>query len=618
MKKLLLVSLLATTGMAAQAQTLVLSDSFDTGGVATNDLNYNQATRQAGTAAPMNYTVNTNISPVSLTAAGKLNMKGDGPDWYSVNSDHLETLIGSESFSIKWSTAHAPSSPDGNWSMFTVVNPIAGNWDVSPMTVNLWSQGFIHLDYGTTNDTLGTTNLRIDMDPGRVGSAIGAAFDPDVTHDFEIRTVASSASTGTWGFYVDGVNVAAGLPYNFELDEKWLRWNAVNATDADWDNLEVSTIPTPIGKEYVFFDNFDSADHDDMGLLYGIRQTNGTIVSSFGPHHSLYSITNVVGNGKLNQYWPGAFANMDADVSSYIEGKDFELSCKVAVLTPGGEWTSFHLFDNDNAEGGGDSRGDSRLGMHIPGLDQPWACILYYGTGAAQQTQAIDPNWYAGLAGYDKSQEHTFQFVSIAGPGGTNSCEVFIDGVEITDNAASGGNAPDSLPYYFNGDQLRIGLVGIMPDNNNKNNGALYDDIYLKVLKGNTYEDWVADDTNLTPGANDGRTDDPDGDLMDNLLEYALGGDPLVDDAASILPMTDYSVADTINYVFRRRVDAASRGLTYDVLVNTNGLQLAWVNVGNAFETGTALITTEIEAVTNTLDITEINPGFMNLQVTEQ
>ncbi len=613
MKKILIITALIATGLTAYAQTLVLSDSFtNTLGVATNDLNLNLGVRQAGTAAPINYTTSTNTALHSLTAAGKLNVKATAGQWDSFDADPIGSQIGSDSFSIKWKAAHAPTSPDGNWSMFMLLSGAAGNWDNSPMSINLWSMGYVHLDYGTTNDTLASTNLRVDMDPARVASAIGAAYDADDEHDFEIRTIANNASSGTWGFYIDGVNVAAGLPYDFEDAAKTMRWNANDKTDVDWDDLEVSTIAVAPAKEYVFFDNFDSADHDDMGWLYGVRQTNGTVVSSFGPHHSDYSITNVAGSGKLNNYATAKFANMDVDLSSHIEGQNFELGCKVAINIPDETWTSFHLFDNDNAAAGGDTRGDSRLGMHIPGASEPWACIVYFGAGAAQESLGIDPSWYPALAGYDKADEHEFRFVSTAGTGGTNSFELFIDGVEIFDGVTAG--LPDSQPYYFNGNQLRIGIVGVMATDKTK--GALYDDIYLKVFPKLTYEQW-AEDKGLTEGVNDARTDNPDSDSMDNLLEYALGGDPLVDDDAAILPVLQFPDAATMEYIYRRRNDAAARGLVYDFKTKDDLVVDSWTSRGDS-ETGTNAVSAEIDEITNSVDITEDSEMFLNLEVTEQ
>lgn len=313
----------------------------------------------------------------------------------------------------------------------------------------------------------------------------------------------------------------------------------------------------------------------------------------------------------------GAFAKTDVDLSGYIDGKDFEFGCKVAINVLGNQWTSIHLFDNDNAAAGGDTRGDSRLGMHIEGLSSPWACMIYYGTGAGQQSIAIDANHYPALNPYDKSVEHEFRFTSTPGEGGTNSFELFIDGVEITDGltAYNGSDiAPDSMPYYFNGSQLRIGIVGIMPTD--KNAGALYDDVYVKVFPKLTYEQWVADDTGLTVGVNDARTDNPDSDSMDNLLEYALGGDPLVNDDATILPVLQFPNATTLEYIYRRRNDAIIRSLTYDLQAKGDLVIDPWASTGGAFESGTNTINAEFDMITNSTDITTTTGLFLNLEVT--
>ena len=138
----------------------------------------------------------------------------------------------------------------------------------------------------------------------------------------------------------------------------------------------------------------------------------------------------------------------------------------------------------------------------------------------------------------------------------------------------------------------------------------------LVAIKGVTYGVWAAK-KGLAAGVNDDRTDDPDLDGMENLLEYALGGDPLVDDAASILPTADFTV-DTIEYIYNRRTDHALRGLDYGLAVTIDDLQLgAWTNYGTAFETGVGAIDSEFDSVTNTLPITGVDMGFLNLEVTE-
>jgi len=120
---------------------------------------------------------------------------------------------------------------------------------------------------------------------------------------------------------------------------------------------------------------------------------------------------------------------------------------------------------------------------------------------------------------------------------------------------------------------------------------------------------------------NDARTDDPDTDSMDNLLEYSLGGDPLVNDAASILPTYSGIVAtggtNYLNYVDRRRVDAALRGLSYGVKFNFDLVSDPWTDGGSSFETGADPIDAAFESVLNLVPTVYSDEGFITLKVTE-
>lgn len=74
-----------------------------------------------------------------------------------------------------------------------------------------------------------------------------------------------------------------------------------------------------------------------------------------------------------------------------------------------------------------------------------------------------------------------------------------------------------------------------------------------------SYSSWidlysVDTDTNMTA--------DPDADQMNNLLEYALGGDPSFDDAASVLPAS-YDDGSWLYYVYNRNTNCTD--LTYRV-----------------------------------------------------
>jgi len=105
------------------------------------------------------------------------------------------------------------------------------------------------------------------------------------------------------------------------------------------------------------------------------------------------------------------------------------------------------------------------------------------------------------------------------------------------------------------------------------------------------------------------------GDGMVNLLEYALGGNPTNDDAASILPTFEIMDAgggsNFMEYIYNRRLDAALRGLTYGLNESTNLLS-EWIYVSNAYETGSADIDLSFESVTNAVPTTT-EEGFINL-----
>jgi dienelactone hydrolase len=108
---------------------------------------------------------------------------------------------------------------------------------------------------------------------------------------------------------------------------------------------------------------------------------------------------------------------------------------------------------------------------------------------------------------------------------------------------------------------------------------------------------------------------DPDSDSFDNLVEYALGGNPT--NAAS----TGYDATASIvsaggtnwfYYVYPRRRDAAARSLSYTVQASTNLVTAGWSTNG-VTETGAGIIDSAFESVTNRSATGEA--GFVRLKI---
>ena len=109
-------------------------------------------------------------------------------------------------------------------------------------------------------------------------------------------------------------------------------------------------------------------------------------------------------------------------------------------------------------------------------------------------------------------------------------------------------------------------------------------------------------------------------DGLDNLTEYALGGNPTTNDAASINPTFSGPVniggTNVMEYVYSRRLDHIDRGLIYGLTVTTSDLILNnWTPIGTLYETGSGPIDVDFESVTNEIP-TDTPIGFVNLEVT--
>lgn len=142
-------------------------------------------------------------------------------------------------------------------------------------------------------------------------------------------------------------------------------------------------------------------------------------------------------------------------------------------------------------------------------------------------------------------------------------------------------------------------------------------ELMIEVLLENSFETWAG--AQGLSGDDAAADADPDEDGMENLLEYALGGNPVSNDVVSILPafsMVDGSGTNWLEYVYNRRRDAEARGLDYDMILTEDLIAGSWTNIGQSAETGSASIDDDFEIVTNRIAV-DVSVKFATLEVTE-
>ena len=117
-----------------------------------------------------------------------------------------------------------------------------------------------------------------------------------------------------------------------------------------------------------------------------------------------------------------------------------------------------------------------------------------------------------------------------------------------------------------------------------------------------SFAGWIEDFPSLS-GPDAELLADPDGDGLNNLMEYAMGGTPTNSDSAAVSPAAFVGESEGTNwfyYVYRRRLDAVDRGLEYAVLSGDDLVSDSITNLTE--EAGTAAIDSEFEMVSNRVE----------------
>lgn len=164
----------------------------------------------------------------------------------------------------------------------------------------------------------------------------------------------------------------------------------------------------------------------------------------------------------------------------------------------------------------------------------------------------------------------------------------------------SNGVAPGT--YSTNGYDGRIvrGTAALYWDNLDNGSQFAKSAIWVEQLpEPSPYEAW-ASGYELDPSDLLG---DPDSDGLDNLSEYALGGNPTNGTESGIVPVSEISSVATFEYVYRRRTDAVVCGLDYVLETATNLVSSSWITNGitpvgvSERDGGFMLVTNQISTV---------------------
>jgi hypothetical protein len=107
-------------------------------------------------------------------------------------------------------------------------------------------------------------------------------------------------------------------------------------------------------------------------------------------------------------------------------------------------------------------------------------------------------------------------------------------------------------------------------------------------------------------------TNDPDSDTWYNQLEYSFGGNPTNDNDVGVFPSWALKSTGMLEVVYRRRLDAASRGLTYQVQAESNLIGAAWSTNGTE-EVGSGTIDASFESVTNRINVGNTTHGRVEI-----
>jgi len=318
------------------------------------------------------------------------------------------------------------------------------------------------------------------------------------------------------------------------------------------------------------------------------------------------------GGGQRNWNYMTDWANPAYNASTASTGLIDSLGNTVADINVsssgwlGGGWSGGAEWGGNGIETAG---ADGLGGSHLMGRDET---INFWWANGDGQTITV--------SGLSTGLAYNVKLYSINNGSGNNGETLAVD---LNGNTTDFHTELDrwnstTTPYVWNNVSATVGGDLIFTYDVNVFENPVINAIVIEAVESLlSYPEWAEE--NGLVGAHALRDADPDGDSLDNLAEYALGGDPNVADAAAYLPT--YGITDAgggsnfVDYIYNRRLNAASVGLTYGLNMGTN-LTGTWTYVGTSYETGFVDIDQDFESVSNSVPFSGPQ-GFVQLEILE-
>ncbi|VGO19107.1 putative Ig domain-containing protein [Pontiella sulfatireligans] len=508
--------------------------------------------------------------------------KTSGPAWLTIAPDG--TLGG------------MPASVDAGLNSFTVqVSDGQGGTDNAEMTITV--NAGVNSDPVFVEDPMS----RIFAIPGKayVATLAGSAVDTDAGHLLTYSKVAgpswlSVASDGTLG----------GIPASLDDGLNLFR---VQVSDA-FGGTATAGLTIRVYDGLLAYEGFDAVGNVRLQKMPGgVGFTNNPTLTNYRMRtYDSAGLSYLDGNGNTLDV-EGQYGGLDAVIGGT---KNLQLELTGGPISTGTVYMSF-LFDANNATNG----------FYVGLLSGAVGASSSMGSVMQAMVRATSSGWgnYGNPSGINDVGGPTtagLHFVVSAINLDTGTMTTYFDPTNLSDVAGSASHTIDSTGATFSPiTHFGFGLganIGYVDEIRIGNNMSIV--VPIVGVPVTPYEFWSVEN-GLANGVNDALTADPDGDGNDNLMEYAVDGDPL-DAAAGALMFigSDGNASHWFYHVHNQRTDDGS--LTYRVETGTDLASSSNWTVGGVEFVGESPSAGNYKSVTNRTDIE--NQEFIRLKIERQ